>query len=165
MVSLLDTLFSRLTASRQPDRPRLRGRAYACRCGRPVFFRNSKCLACGAELGYETGQGEVRALQPSAVEGLWHLDGIDDPAQAYRRCANLDTPAGCNWLVEAADPQPLCRSCRLNRTIPDLADADNPRYWRAIENAKRRLVSQLLGLGLPVASDLRTEPAAPRPGS
>ena len=40
----------------------------------------------------------------------------------------------------------------MNRTIPKLDDADNARWWRAIENAKRRLVSQLLGLGLPVVS-------------
>jgi len=48
--------------------------------------------------------------------------------------------------------QGLCRSCRLNRTIPDLSDADNQRWWRGIEIAKRRLVSQLLGLSLPVRS-------------
>jgi hypothetical protein len=40
----------------------------------------------------------------------------------------------------------------LNQTIPQLDDPDNCRWWRSIENAKRRLVSQLLGLGLPVRS-------------
>ncbi len=34
----------------------------------------------------------------------------------------------------------------------DLNDADNARYWRLIENAKRLLVAQLLKLGLPVKS-------------
>ena len=48
--------------------------------------------------------------------------------------------------------QGLCRACRLNRTIPDLTDTDNKRWWRAIEIAKRRLVSQLLSLQLPVRS-------------
>src|SRR5262249_40369571 len=43
-------------------------------------------------------------------------------------------------------------SCRLNRTIPDQNDENNRRWWRLIENAKRRLVAQLLGLGLPVQS-------------
>ena len=38
-----------------------------CRCGRPVFFRNSACLACGAELGFDP---ELRELLPlEAVEG------------------------------------------------------------------------------------------------
>jgi hypothetical protein len=53
---------------------------------------------------------------------------------------------------------PHCISCRLNRTIPDLADADNRRYWGAIENAKRRLVSQLLALGVPVKSKVSEDP-------
>ena len=43
-----------------------------------------------------------------------------------------------------------CLSCRLNRKTPDPNDADNASYWRAVEIAKRRLISQLLGLELPV---------------
>jgi hypothetical protein len=66
--------------------------------------------------------------------------------------------AGCNWLLPAEDPTDYCVSCRLNRTIPDLSDPDNQRYWHAIELAKRRLVSQLLGLGLPVKSKLGEDP-------
>ena len=61
-------------------------------------------------------------------------------------------------MVGADDPTPHCASCRLNRTIPDLNDVDNQRYWRAIENAKRRLVAQLLGLGLPVRSKVSGDP-------
>ena len=158
MFSLVDALIKRLAAARRPEQAPLLGRSYKCRCGRPVFFRNSRCLACGAELGYDTELGQVRSLQAAVVGDLWHLDGIDDPVHAYRRCANFESPAACNWLVAAADPQPLCRSCRLNRTVPDLADADNRRYWLAIENAKRRLVSQLLGLGLPVKSKVSEDP-------
>ena len=65
----------------------------------------------------------------------------------WRRCGNFDSPAGCNWMVNANEGETLCLSCRLNRTIPDLNDADNCRWWRLIENAKRRLVAQLLGPG------------------
>ena len=61
-------------------------------------------------------------------------------------------PAGCNWLVSAKEKDLLCISCRLNHTIPNLNDEDNAHLWRLIENAKRRLVSQLLSLGLPVKS-------------
>jgi hypothetical protein len=60
--------------------------------------------------------------------------------------------------VEASDPNPLCIACRLNRTIPDLNDPDNGRYWGEIEAAKRRLVSQLLALGLPVKSKIAEDP-------
>jgi hypothetical protein len=55
-------------------------------------------------------------------------------------------------MKEVADTSSLCVACRLNRTIPDLDDADNARYWAAIEAAKHRLVAQLLALGLPVKS-------------
>ena len=92
-------------------------------------------------------------------------DGVESPAPAtrssasggplYKRCLNLPTPAACNWLIGADDPHDMCRACRLNRTIPDLADAsqpDNGYLWGRVELAKRRLVSSLITLGLPVAS-------------
>jgi hypothetical protein len=60
--------------------------------------------------------------------------------------------------VSIGDSSPQCISCRLNRTIPDQADADNRRYWTAIERAKRRLVSQLLAIGLPVKSKVSEDP-------
>jgi hypothetical protein len=44
----------------------------------------------------------------------------------------------------------MCISCRLNRTIPDLSIEENGMNWQKIELAKRRLVSSLLALGLPV---------------
>lgn len=58
----------------------------------------------------------------------------------------------------APDPNPLCIACRLNQTIPDLSDPDNARWWAAIEVAKRRLVSQLVAMGLPVASKVGEDP-------
>jgi hypothetical protein len=76
----------------------------------------------------------------------------------YRYCANRATPAGCNWLVSASDPNPLCLACRPNNTIPNLDDPDNARYWGAIEAAKRRLFAQLLVLGLPVKSKVDEDP-------
>jgi hypothetical protein len=140
-----------------PEVPR-RGHTYRCQCKRPIFFRNSLCLACKTPLGYEPDLSEVRALLPSPKGGTWLLHGEPPGAPAFRRCANLDTPAGCNWLVPEEHPSDLCVSCRLNRTIPNLADADNSRYWRSIENAKRRLVAQLLSLGLPVQSKVEEAP-------
>jgi hypothetical protein len=122
-----------------------------------VFFRNSQCLACGAALGYEPQLGEVRALEVSPIDGALRL-GQGGEGRAYRHCANFNTAAACNWLVPAGDASPHCIACRLNRTIPDLADPDNQRYWGAIEIAKRRLVAQLLPLGLPVASKLGEDP-------
>lgn len=47
-----------------------------------------------------------------------------------------------NWLVAVDDATSSCIACRLNRTIPDLNDLDNQRYWNETEPAKRQLVSQ-----------------------
>ncbi|MEG0969242.1 MAG: putative zinc-binding metallopeptidase, partial [Pseudomonas sp.] len=54
------------------------------------------------------------------------------------------------WLLAADDPQAFCLACRLNWTIPDLSLPENPLRWRKVETGKRRLIAQLLSLGLPV---------------
>lgn len=79
----------------------------------------------------------------------------------YRRCANFESPAGCNWLVRIDDgalPQNFCISCRLNRTIPDLSIDGNGDLWGRIEVAKRRVISSLVALRLPVASRVTEDP-------
>ena len=131
-------------------------RRYQCRCGRPVFFRNSVCLACGTPLGYEPQIGRICALE-TAGEGIWELCGWL-PMKSYRQCANLDTPAACNWLLDASDGEELCQCCRLNRTIPDLTVPENAEGWNKIEIAKRQLVSLLIALGLPVRSRVSEDP-------
>lgn len=158
MFSLFESLSKRLTDSwHLHDTPR-RGKSFRCRCGRPVFFRNSLCLACQAPLGYEPIRGEVRALESGPEAKTWRLHGDPADGPVYKRCENFDSPAGCNWLVPVEEPPTFCRACRLNRTIPNLADADNARYWRAIEVAKRRLVAQLIALDLPVRSKETEDP-------
>ena len=153
MTSLLDSLIDKLTSSWKAPVVPVTKRAYRCDCERPVFFLNTQCLGCGAALGYEPTLAEVRALHPGQEADTWRPSGSENATrQDYRRCANFDSPAICNWLVPADDNSSLCLSCRLNRTIPNLEDPDNQRYWKAIEAAKRRLISQLLALGLPVES-------------
>jgi hypothetical protein len=231
--------------------PLLSGRNYHCQCGQPVFFRNSKCLACGTPLGYDCESATLLPLMPAKLPGdsggeqtplLWQrwqpqaapltMDASTDsnggkagtaaappaddpnppqiqdipgqqsatpplphdaamPDQAplpvrdqrhdqatdqsvdkasgrpsggpiYRRCLNLSTPASCNWLINADDAHDMCRACRLNHTIPDLADPnepDNGYLWGLVELAKRRLVSSLITLGLPLASRMSEDPA------
>jgi len=136
-----------------------RGYSYTCHCGRPVFFRNSQCVACGSALGYETENREVCSILPGKNEGTWILAGENENPNTYRRCENYHSPAGCNWLIPVEETSTFCIACRLNRTIPDLTDTDNQRYWRSIEIAKRRLVAQLLGLGLPVKAKETEDPA------
>ena len=96
----------------------------------------------------------------SSVFGCFEPVSSQVPA-LYKRCTNLATPAACNWLIAAQDPHDFCRACRLNRTIPDLMDTrhpDNGYLWGLVEAAKRRLVSSLIALGLPVASRVSEDP-------
>ena len=142
---------------------------YQCQCGKPVFFRNSTCLACATPLGYDTALGLLIPLAPSQQPEQWQqcppggLAGEINSAtpKQYARCANLVTAAACNWLIDVADEnnghQPphgrYCLACSLNRTIPDLSDPAHPEngtHWRKVELAKRRMLAGLLGLGLPV---------------
>lgn len=136
--------------------------AYRCVCGRQVFFRNSQCLACGTPLGYVPSRCSLFALQPGAAPDTWRIVGNEaTPALAYRRCENFASAAACNWLVEPEDggrSPNLCKACRLNRTIPDLSQGHNPPLWLGMERAKRRLVSQLIRLALPVASKVSEDP-------
>lgn len=153
-------------------------RNYRCRCGQPVFFRNSVCLACGAELGFDPEALTLRSRQPGPQPGPWQAaDAAAENGPPLQRCANFG-PAGCNWLLPPGETDAhdgLCRACRLNHTIPDLDENDNALLWSRIEVAKRRLVSQLLALGLPVQSKvsedtergvmfdfLRAQPGKPR---
>ncbi|VTU39442.1 zinc-binding metallopeptidase family protein [Variovorax sp. PBL-E5] len=148
-------------------------RAYQCQCGRPVFLGNSQCLACKTPLGYVIERLGVVPLAPVVQEGAepdtFTVFG-DAQGLQYRRCANLMTAAGCNWMVpaprEGDDPAfnteglspGFCLSCSVTRTIPDLSVESNGVLWRKLERAKRTLVSQLLALGLPVRTRL-SDPA------
>jgi hypothetical protein len=150
MQGLFESLSQRLAAEwKQRKAEKKLSHTYLCRCGAPVFFLNTQCLGCKSVLGYLPEQSLLVATDDGPEAGTVRVEGHEGP---YRQCANRETPALCNWLLAAGDSSPLCVACRLNRTIPDLADADNARYWSAIEAAKRRLVTQLLAVGLPVKS-------------
>jgi hypothetical protein len=169
MQPLFDSLSRQLGTDWKPvERKARRGHVYRCRCGRPVFFRNCLCLGCNTALGYDPERGELLALEPGPVEGVWLAapvaHAVSEPPTLYRRCANYDNAAACNWLLDirAPDlpdaPQTLCRCCRLNRMIPNQSDETGRVAWSRVEQAKRRLVAQLIGLGLPVASKLGEDP-------
>jgi hypothetical protein len=120
-------------------------------CTARVAFENSRCLSCGSELGFSVSAGRVVALRD--VDGA---PGYRPPAGTgsgvERRCANTGI-AACNWLAPAGpgpEPAGLCRCCRLTRTRPADDDPAGLAAFARTEAAKRRLVYQLLGLGLPV---------------
>ena len=108
-------------------------RSFTCpHCSQLVFFENSVCLRCGTALGFDSDRREIVELGGDLVP-----------------CANLDL-AGCNWLVGVDDVGGLCRCCVLTRTRPEDDDPDGLSAFHDAEEAKRRLVFQLLELGLPV---------------
>lgn len=158
MLSIFEAITRRLVDAWKSAGPPEGRSSFSCRCGRRVFFHNSLCLGCQSPLGFEPELLQVRALSLELRPGVWKIDGADDAAPTWKRCENFNSPAGCNWLTRADEEETLCRSCRLNQTIPILEDPDNAQWWRKIENAKRRLVAQLLNLGLPVASKVSEDP-------
>ncbi|MCA0239311.1 MAG: putative zinc-binding peptidase [Proteobacteria bacterium] len=119
---------------------------FACsRCQQTVFFENHQCGNCGARLGFVPGLLRLLAWAPDAA--------IDAPAEGdsgapLRPCANSSQYGVCNWMLDAGDPHPLCRSCRLNLTIPDLSQPGHLDRWARVEQAKRRWLYTLLRLGL-----------------
>jgi hypothetical protein len=108
--------------------------SFACgHCGQLVFFENSLCLNCRTPQGFVPERLELVALEGAAAHEL-------------DRCANFDL-IGCNWMVEGEGR--LCRSCELTRTRPQDSDVIGMAELAAAEGAKRRVIMQLLDLGLP----------------
>jgi hypothetical protein len=117
-------------------------------CQNLVFFENIRCLNCGRSLGFLPDRRIMAALTPGD-EGLWKAEIPPGDVQPYRLCANYDQVSVCNWVVPTEDPSDYCRSCRLNRIIPDLSFERNRVAWFRLEVAKRRLLYTLMGLDLP----------------
>jgi hypothetical protein len=158
MKGLLELLGQRLAQTLTAGARPLAARNYRCRCGQPVFFGNSQCLACHSALGFEPETLDLLALEPGPADLQWRPWDHEGPL--LYRCLNFHI-AGCNWMLPLQDALPhdgLCRACRLNNLIPDLQEGHNAELWHRIETAKRRLVSQLLALGLPVRSKLSEDP-------
>lgn len=126
-----------------------------CTCGQPLFFENTRCLGCGAEIAYDPVRRRLGPVTP-AGEGLWTVGGEPlDPPPLFRLCAHRPAASACNWLVPASDPAAICLSCRLTRTVPPLDRPRNAARLLHLETAKRRVVSMLQRLGLPLAPKSR----------
>jgi len=115
-------------------------RDFACpNCGQRLAFENSLCLSCRHPIGFDLAEREFAILGS---------DGTTVASPARRMCANLNV-AACNWLVPAGVPDLLCRSCSLTSVRPADGDIAVPAFAEA-EGAKRRLVVELVELGLPI---------------
>jgi hypothetical protein len=103
-----------------------------CACGTRVFFDSDRCLACGRGLAFDPTGDTMVAFDPESPPLL---------------CTNRYTHLACNWASEDGGQ---CLSCRTSRVIPGQHIPDNRERWRLLERAKRRLIRDLLALGLPV---------------
>ena len=126
-------------------------RLFKCQsCGQPVYFENKSCMRCGHVLGYVAPEFEMSALEPAGQSGtdpVW--TALAAPGRTYRFCDNAAMDA-CNWLLPDSSPDRYCAACRHNRTVPNLAEADNIVAWRKMELAKHRLIYTLMRLNLPL---------------
>ena len=125
-------------------------------CSNPVFFENTFCERCRHALAYVPGLKQVVSLDPlgtsDAIEKLYSTPDRSANGRTYRLCNNYATHNVCNWAVISDDSNPLCRSCRLTRIIPDITPIENRVAWYKMETAKRRVVYSLQEHNLPIES-------------
>jgi len=95
-------------------------------CGTRLFFENSRCLGCSTQVGFCPDALAMHAIEQRRV------------------CGHRTGPVACNWLLGQNDAGPLCLSCVLTRTAPDLSATGAAERWRLLEQDKRRLCYALL---------------------
>jgi hypothetical protein len=121
-------------------------RVFHCdHCGQLLFFENVQCVRCGRTLAYVPDLHTLTSLDLTEDRLYWRspLSG-----KTFLLCENYTKYNVCNWALPTDDPNRLCRSCRLTRTIPNLSRAGNDRLWYKLEVAKRRLLYTLDHLDL-----------------
>ncbi len=108
-------------------------------CGFVAFLDRQHCERCNARLGFHHPTLTFREL----VDGAATIDG-----RRWVPCSQWDWK--CNWLLAEDDERARCFSCRLNRTIPPFDDTIAREKLAETGIAKRRLLVQLMELGLPI---------------
>jgi len=125
-------------------------------CGQVLFFENVACTKCGHSLAYLPDQRVVSAIEPVPDQpDLYRALLEDGEPHLYRLCENSRLHNVCNWAIPEGDPNPLCRSCRLNNIIPNLSAAEAKAAWARLEREKRHLLFSLDQLGLRILDDLK----------
>ena len=119
-------------------------RAFACPvCNDFAAFESDRCATCRTALGFHL---PTRSMQPVA-DGVAQIDG-----QRWVRCTQCET-LDCNWLApEEQSPyeRGRCLADSLIRREPDASDTIAREKLVPTAVALRRLVYQLLDIGLPV---------------
>ena len=105
-------------------------------CSGAVYFENTACMSCGADLGFVPDTAQMVSLD---ADGSATLVG-GGTSTRYVKCSHHAQDNGCNWMIRDGDNDPFCVSCRLNNTIPDLDVPGHRELWHRLEAEKRRLV-------------------------
>ena len=104
-----------------------------------MFLDSLVCATCGTALGFHHPSLGFMVADPAGTE----RDG-----ERWFECGNRVW--GCNWLIAESDESGQCFSCRLTRRQPPLSDTVARERLAETDVAKRRLLIQLLDLGLPI---------------
>ncbi len=121
-------------------------------CAHALSLESRLCPGCLKTVGFDAAHDRFLTLDPE--RGWVGGDGLGPDLVPCRNTAL----GACNWLTTANEREDRCRSCRLNRTIPDLTVPGVLDRWRRIEDAKRRMLHGALRLGLPITADARSLP-------
>ncbi|MDY7105684.1 MAG: putative zinc-binding metallopeptidase [Actinomycetota bacterium] len=126
-------------------------RRFRChRCGVELFFDNDRCTNCG---------GNVRYV-PERDDLVTYEDALPDK---LHECSIGVEHGICNWTTPAEGTP--CASCALTVTRPDLTVPGVMEYWRHFELAKRRVLRQIWGYGIPTdAPEPPADGSPPGPG-
>src|SRR4029453_18452657 len=98
LMASLDKRLQTQGATKPAVRIARHSRSYKCRCGNPVFFDNTLCIACGSTPGFGPDEGRAVALDRGPAPGTWRLEGR---TELDKLCANRESPAACNWVIYA----------------------------------------------------------------
>lgn len=115
-------------------------RALRClACGHFAFYETQCCEGCGTAIGFHI---PTRAMAYAPESGAV-VDGM-----RWRRCSQWDS--GCNWLVAENAGSAQCFAESLIRRRPDADDTIALEKLANTSLALRRLLIQLMHLGLPI---------------
>ena len=120
-------------------------------CDHLVFFENTVCVSCDHRLAFLPDVLDVGSLE-QVQEDQWTSVGHGPPWQPIACVRTIPSIRSATGQSRPADPNPLCRSCRLTRSIPDLEVPGHREAWYRLELAKRRLLYTLERLKLPIQS-------------
>ncbi|CUR55840.1 conserved hypothetical protein [metagenome] len=105
-------------------------------CDDLILFESLSCSRCAQEVGYHLPSGRMLPAGTS-------IDGRD-----WVPCSNRTWQ--CNWLLADGEATSQCVACRLTRARPDASDTMALEKLADVDVDKRRLLVQLVDLGLPV---------------